>query len=882
MAPRFFTSLARRIVRLASLLVPRRDRAAWIDEWDAEIQYESRASRGLGDHVALVQRSSGAFHDAAWLRRQFTRDAEMLHDFRHAARLLASRPAFSLIAILVLALGVGSAVAIFSVIDALLLRPLPFHEPERLVAVWQRDTTSDVEREDVAPANFLAWRDRATTLDAIAAVEPWSLDYTGGHQPQVLVGSLVSERFFEILGVQPLYGRLLQASDRAAGRNKVVVLDHAIWQQHFGSNPSIVGTAISLDSEPYTVVGVLPASFELALLAGPSRRGFYLPKVFQAHERQIFSGGWWASIGRLKPGVSRETAQAEFDAISRQLAAEQPRTNTNTAARVDALDEHLNAPVRPALLAMLAAVGLVLLIACANVANLVLARGVEREREFAVRSAMGAARPRLVRQLISESLLLGAAGTTAGVALAWWLLRIIVRGAPVEAPGLLHAGLDLRAIAAAIALGLGTSIAFGAAPALQFSRASASDVLRDGRSGTGGRRARRVRDGLAIAEIALAMVLVVGAGLAIRSFAALVRVDPGFRKQEVAVLQVFAYGQNNNTAAQRVQFFKQTIDEMAALPGAVAAGAVSAMPFIEANINIESPLSVEGRADAPATAPTIFVSAATPGYFDVMGIPVLAGRGFTAHDTLGTEPVALVSASLAKRHWPNGDPLNSFVRVRFAGPPRRVRIVGVVGALRHDGFDAPVRDELFLPHGQNGFGSMTYVIRTAGTAASLVEPAKQIVWKLDPKQTFYDVSTVNDLLAASVAPRRFALLLLSGFASLALVLAAAGVYGVISFTTSLRTREIGVRLALGASARSVSRLVVGRALVLGAAGVALGAMGSYAAGRSIETMLFGVRGFDIATVSAVAALLLAVTAAAAWIPSRRASRVDPLVALRVE
>jgi putative ABC transport system permease protein len=882
MPPPLLIALARRIVRLAALLVPRRDREAWLREWDAEIHHEGRHQpRGLADQFSLLHRSSGAFSDAAWLRRQFTRDAEMLHDARHAIRLLAARPTYSLVAIFVLALGVGSATAIVSVVDALLLRGLPFAAPERLVAVWQRDTTADTPRQDVAPANFLAWRERATSLDGLASVEPWSLDYAGSGQPRILVGTKVSERFFDILGVTPLHGRLLNETDHQAGRDKVVVLDHAAWQQHFGGDAGLIGSTIVLDSEPYTLVGIVPSGFELTLLSGPVRRDFFVPKVFEDYERRTFTG-WWATVGRLKPGVSRETAQAEFDAISRQLAAEHPKTNAQITARVDAIDEHLKAPVRPALLAMLVAVGLVLLIACANVANLVLARGIEREREFVVRSALGAARPRLARQLLTESVLLGAAGTAAGLALAWWLLSAIVGAAPGPVPGLEHAGLDWRVIGVALALGLGTSLVFGAAPALQFSRAAASDVLRDGRSGTGGRRARRVRDGLAIAEIALAMVLVVGAGLMIRSFAALVRVDPGFAAQNVAVLQVFAYERGNRTAAARAAFFRNTVDQMAALPGATGAGAVSAMPFIDANINIEGPMSIEGRPPAGEAAPTIFVTSATEGYFDVMGVPVVAGRGFTRHDTGSTEPVAVVSASLARRHWPGGSPIGDWVTVRFAGPPRRVKVVGVVGALRHDGYDAPVRDELFLPHAQTGFGSMTYVIGTTGNAGALIEPARQIVWSIDPLQTFYETSTVRDLLAASVAPRRFALMLLSGFAAVALVLAAAGVYGVISFTTSLRTREIGVRLALGASAKSVGRLVVGRALLLGLAGVALGTAGSYAAGRAAESMLFGVPGFDVVTVTAVAALLLAVTAAAAYLPARRAGRVDPLVALRVE
>jgi putative ABC transport system permease protein len=871
-------------IRLVSVLVPRPDRRAWRQEWEAEILHgQQRAAaerRGWRGQTPLVRHSLGSLADAAWLRRQFTGDAEMIHDLRHTLRLLAARPAFTLVATLVLALGIGASTAVVSLVDALLLREPPFPDADRIVAIWERDTTSPAHRREVAPANFLDWRAAATTMDAVAAVEPWSVDYTGGDRPRVFMAAKASEGFFDILGVRPLHGRLFHPDDFTVRQGKVVVLAHALWQREFGGDPSIVHRAIPLDGEPHTVVGVLPPAFEMTLWLSEDDpvREAWIPRVLEGWERTTRSSGWWAVVAKMKDGVTIDEARAEFDGISRRLAAEHPDTNAHVVARVDAIDEHVKSRFRTALVAMLAAVGLVLLIACANVANLLLARGLERGREFAVRSALGASRGRLARQLVTESLVIGLAGAAAGIALAWAVLRYVIATAPAALTGVEHASLDWRLAGVAVALGVLTAAAFGTAPALHVARSRDDEAIREGRAATGTRRARRLRDALAVAEVALAVVVVVGAALLVRSFVAMVRVDTGFTADRVAVVQVFAYERVNRTPAERIAFFRETLDRMRRIPGVVEAGAVSAMPFMPANINAEAPIAIEGRPPVPGgNAPRVFVSAASNGYFETMGIELTRGRTFTAEDGPDTERVAVISRSLARRLWGDEDPTGAWVT---AGQQTRVRIVGVVGELRHDGYDGPPRDELFLAQGQVGNGSMTYVLRAAGDPASVIGPAQEVIWSLDPLQTIYHTATVPELLAASVAPRRFALAVMAAFAVVALAVAAAGLYGVMSVAAGQRTREFGVRLALGASPREIAVLVLSGGLRLGLAGVAAGLAGAYAGARLFEQQLFDISAADPLAFGATAVVVLLAGLAASWLPARRATRVDPLVALR--
>lgn len=883
--PPLLVAFALRVIRVVARLVPRRDREEWRREWTHELLSSRGAAASspepLRRQLSLFRHALGSLADAAWLRRQFTRDAEMLHDLRHTVRLLVTRPGSSLLAVAVLALGIGSATAVASVVDALLLREPPFPAHDRLVAIWEQDTSSAVPRREVAPANYLDWRDSATTVQHMASVEPWSVDYTGGARPEVILAAKVGPGFFDALRVTPLHGRLFEPEDYTVRKGQVVLLDHALWQQRFGGDPAVVGRSIPLDATPHVVVGVLPPAFRPAMfLSEGRRREAWLPQVLQGFERNSRESGWWAVIARLRDDVSLEHARAEFAGISARLASAHPRTNARVVARLDPIDEHVRSDVRPALVAMAGAVGLVLLIVCANVANLLLARGLEREREFAVRSALGAGRARLARQVIAESLLVSSVGTAAGILVAWGLVRGTQVAAPETILGLTHAAIDARVLFFAVALGIVTALGFGLAPAWQSATPAAGESLKAGRS-TGTRRAGGLRDVIATIEVALAVIVVVGAGLLLRSFVALIGVDPGFAADRVAVMQVFAYDRDNQTPAKRIAFFRETIDRMRELPGVTRVGAVSAMPFLAANINIESTLTIEGRPPAaPGEAPRVFVSAATDDYFETMGMPLVVGRTLTRQDDARVEPVAVISQSLARRFWPAGEPLGAFATVRLFGPTTRVRIVGVVGDLRHDGYDAPPREELFVSQWQVGTGSMTYVLQTSGDPAAVLAPAQEVIWARDPLQTIYDSATVPELLSASVAPRRFALLVMSSFAVVALLLATAGIYGVMSLATRMRMREFGVRMALGASRREISTLVLKRGALLGLVGVAVGLATAVLGARVFSGLLFDIGAADPLALTATAAVVLAATLLASYAPARRATRVDPLAALR--
>jgi len=870
------------LIRCVSLVVPRRDRDAWRREWEAEILHEQAAldpeSPGsVGAQVAVGRRALGSIADAAWLRRQFTADSDLVHDVRYAARLVRRQPAFALLAASILAVGIGSTTAVWTMVDRLVLRALPYPDAHELVSFLQRNHATGNMREEVAPGNFLDWRAQSTSFENIAAAEPYSVDYTGGERPEVLLATNVTEGFFDLLAVRPHLGRFFDAADHAAGDNRLAVISHRFWLR-LGGDHGIVGTALRLDDAPFTIVGVLPERADLNLFDGRGERDVWLPKAIMDADRQVRGPGWWAAIGRLRDGVSREVAQAEMDAISARLGQAEPRTNARTTVGVEPLETHLMRTVRPALWVMLGAVVLVLGIVCANVANLLLVRATEREHEFALRGALGAGRLRLMRQLLTEGALLAAAGTTLGVALAWWSLRAIARLSPVQSAHLDNLTLDLPMLGIAAVVGAATTLAFGLLPAAQLSRRVRLEA--DGRGATANARARSLRDALAVAEVAVAVVLAVVTGLLLRSFTQLVRVDPGFRAERLAVAQVFAWDRHNTPDELRA-FVDAAVGELGRVPGVVEVGGASAMPLIEANINIESPFTIEGRpAGSRGETPTTFLTVATPGYFPVMGIPVVAGRSLSETDDARGAPVAVITRTLADKYWPDGGAVGAWVQFRFRGQVQRREVVGVVGELRHDALELPPRDELFVPFAQAPFGSMTFVMKTAGDPSAVVEPAKQAIWRVDPLQTIYDAGTGTDLLAGAVGPRRFALVLTSAYGLVALGLAALGVYAVMSASTRQRSREIGVRLALGATHSEITRLIVRRGLLLGLTGVAIGLAGSVGAALLLRGELYAVEPLDPLTLGGVAALLLATTAVACLAPARRATRVDPLVVLK--
>jgi putative ABC transport system permease protein len=876
----FMHRLSLRILRLISALVPAAARADWLREWEAEVHHRSTRLAGRPGHdwrhdMDLFRRALGALPDAAWLRRQFTADAEIVQDIRYGARALRQTPTFAVSAVLILALGIGGTVTIVTLLDTLLIRPLPYYDAERVVTVWQH--TRAAGKDEVAPANFLDWRDRARSFSHIASVQPNSYDYTTGGEPEVLLGGMVSEGFFDALGVQPVAGRTLRADDFTQKR-KVAVITWGLWQRRFGGDPGLIDRVVTFENEPWTIVGILPRDFAPELLPRPRDIDLWTPKIFQPYEKNIRGSAWWNVVARLNEGVTIEQAQAEMDAISTGLGREYPRTNDGVRAVLTPLREHMSGPVRTPLFVMLGAVVLVLAIGCANVASLLLARGMHREREFAVRAALGAGRGRIVRQLITESLLLSGIACAAGVALAHAGIRLVVTLAPGRIDLLQEASIDGRVLAFAVMLSTATAIAFGLAPALQLSKPD-QDAMRE-RTGTiANRTARRA---LIVAEVAFALVLLAGAGLLIRSFERLMSVDPGFSPKKVVALQVFA-SDGATTPDKLRAFFDASLDRLRALPGVEEAGAVSAMPFISANIDIRSEMTVIGRpAGRDGDARGVFLTIATPGYFRAMSIPMRAGRSFDERDTAKSPPVVVITEALRRRDWPSADPIGHRVQVQWQGRPHQAEIIGVVGDLRHDGLDRGTRPEMFFPHDQVPFGSMTYVIRAAGDPAALIEAAKREVWAVKPQQAFYDTAPVDMLIDASVVRQRFSTALMAVFALFALILCATGIYGVLSFTTGQRTREIGVRMALGADSASIRRMVLGEGAAVIAAGVGVGLAAALAATRFMQTLLFGIRPGDPMTLLFVSTLLSIVGLAACYLPARRATRIDPLVALRTD
>ncbi|HVL67043.1 MAG TPA: ABC transporter permease [Vicinamibacterales bacterium] len=869
------------LVRVCALLVPRPSRAAWRAEWESEFRHRHTALReshrlDWGANADLVRRALGALPDAAWLRRQVTMDADVVHDMRHGVRMLRRAPSFTAAAVAILTLGIGGTVAVATLLDTLYFRPLPYADADRIVTVWQRAPSG--AREDVAPANFLDWRERSRSFSHLAAVVPQSYDYSGAGEPEVFFGAQVTEGFLEVMGIRPLIGRDFAPGDHVRGAARVALITHGLWQRRFGGDPAIVDRPLELDGMPFTVVGVLPPEFRPQLLPRPGEVSVWTPKVILDHERRTRGSAWWNVVGRLRPGVTEQEAQNEMAAIAATLAREYPRTNERVGAVVVSLRDHLMGDVRLPLLVLLGAVVLVLVIACANVASLLLARGLAREREFAVRAALGAGRARLVRQLMVESLVLSGISAAAGLLLAHWLISAIVTVAPGDVVRLHDAVLDTRILVFTAVLTAATALAFGVLPALQFSRPD-RDVIRERQPSAPRAAVRRL---LVAGEVALAVVLLTGAGLLIRSLDRLLAVDPGFSPANTVALQVFAHDRNPTDDQVRA-FFNATLERLAQLPGVEAAGAVSAMPFTQANIDIKSTLDVVGRPSSPADEQRpVYVTVATPGFFHALSVPVREGRLLAAGDTARSPTVAVISEALRRREWPDESPIGRRIQVHWHGRRVEAEVVGVVNQLRHDALDAAARPEVFFALEQLPFASMTYVLRGSVPADDLIAAARKAVWSVDPKQTFYQTGAVQRMVESSVARQRFSTTVVAVVAAVAMLLSAVGLYGVISFATAQRTREIGVRMALGADRRAIRRMVLREGGLLAAAGIVVGLGGSLAVGQYLQSLLFEIHPADPVTLISVPVLLGFVALAACYVPAVRATKVDPLVALRNE
>ena len=876
------------LIRAFRTLVPAVIRDEWVREWEAEIRHRwstvnRRHAVNWRDRADLVRRSTGAVADAAWLRQQFTFDRDIMRDVRYALRMLHRRPAMPALAVRVRSLGIGGTVAVFSVIDTLLLRDLPYRDAERIATVWLTDREHPDEREGVAPGVFLDWRTRSTAFETIAAEDPFSFDYLEGPVPTTLIGGLVTEGFFEALGVKPMLGRTFLRDEHTEGQSAVAIISYGAWQRLFGGRASIVGEKVAFESRTYETVGVLPRWFHPNVQHMVREEEIWAPKVLQKFEYDNRRTRYWTVVARLARDVDIGQARAELSTISSQLAREYPNTLTNMTGTIVPFRDHLAGPIREPLRVVFGAVVLVLLLGCANVASLLLARAADRQREFALRAAIGASAWRMIRQTLVESVVLSTFACLAGLAVAHTAISGLVAVGSSTVPQLGELALDGRLIAFALGASIVTAILVGLWPAIRLSRRATRDELaQSGAATTGGRDRRRFVSALVVSEVALALVLLVSAGLLIRSFTTLASVDPGFSDANVAVLQVFPYGPRYRTDAQRQVFFDQALDRIRAVAGVERAGLVSAMPFGAANINIEGGFTVEGRPELPeADRPSAFLTVATADYFGAMDIQLKQGRVFNDDDRANGTLVALINDKIAERSWPGESPLHQRISVNWLGRWRTLQVVGVVGRLRHEALDRDARAEVFMPLSQTPFGSMTFVVRTSGDAAGLIPSLRSRIWEVDGTLPIYDAATVSALVGHTLAARRFVTNLLTVLAGLAFLLATLGIYGMLVFSTTQRTREIGIRMAVGGKAGDILSLVLGESARLISIGVVVGLIGSMAAARLLATLLYSTSPFDPLTL-AVTILLAAVALLACYVPARRATRIDPLSALRAQ
>lgn len=833
--------------------------------------------------MKTIGRALGSLPDAAWIRRQVTLDADAIQDAGYGIRMLLRTPGFTAIALLVFAVGIGATTAMVSMADALYMRPLPVPQAGRVMTVWQYNRDTGSSEQDVAPGNAIDWIRRARSFESAAIAEPWAITANiAGREPGFLDAALVSEQFFTVLGMSMRHGRAFLPQEYSRGAERVAIISYPLWRDMFGADASIVGQVVRFnETEAYTVVGVTPPTFELRLFDNRSTRpepSVWLPKQgFNAVEPGLRGTGYWNVLGRLRPDVSVDQARAEFDRMSVQLGSEYPQTNRNIVAQVVPLRDHLVGTLRSVLPLLLGAAAILLIVSCANVASLLLARGVGRGREFAVRQALGASRSRLARQMLVESLLLATAGGAAGLALARWTLAVIARLRPLDVAGLDQIPIDARSVVIACGVTIVAAITAGLMPSVQLSRPAAARALKDARTSS----RTSARGALVIVEVAAAVILAVGAALLVRSFMLIQRVDPGFSREHVAALQMFA-SPRIDTPQKRIVFFQHVLDRIRELPGVVAAGGVSAMPFGEAKVVIRAPIAIVGRPASAGEESRVYTTAVAGDYFRAMGVPLLEGRLFDATDTAKSQQVVLVSRNAAQQLWRNADPVGSRVRFRFTGIDHDAEVVGVVGDVRHEALDRPAAAELFLPYAQSGFRALTVVVRTTPESPTTLEMLKAQVWAIDPLQSIFRTATLDSWVSRTLAGRQFSLVLVGGFALATLLLTSAGVYGVMSFTTSQRTREFGVRMALGAGRRDIVRLVLREGLRLTGVGIVIGMLLALPLMQLLRALLFGVTASDPTTFLFVSLALVLVTAAACYVPARRALQLAPVEALRVD
>lgn len=800
----------------------------------------------------------------------------LLYDLRHGFRMLWRTPGVTIAAVIALALGIGATTAIFSLVNAVVLQPLPYKDADRLIALGYA-------QNEATPANFIDWQKQNTVFEDMAALSFWSANLSGDKEPERVQAFMVTPTFFGVLGVPPLKGRTFLPEEGVSGSDNVVMLSHTLWQRRFNSDPEIVGRTITVNAKSFTVVGVMPRNFQFYRPAD-----LWAPLAFTPQEASRRTLGNLIAVARLKPESSFQQASSEMKAISMRLAQQYPSTNEGVTVNMISLQDSITGNIRQPLLILLVAVAFVLLIACANVANLLLARAASREKEIAVRAALGAGRIRIIRQLLSESLMLGLTGGFIGLLLGMWLVWGLAATVPPSAnliPRSNEVGIDGWVLAFTAIVSVVTSIAFGLAPALQLSKPDLNRTLKEeSRGSAGSKRSRGMHGMLVISGVVFSLVLLIGAGLMIKSFLRLANVNLGFDPHNTLAMQLSLLPSRYSTDAKVNGFITEVLDKVEQLPDVQAVGAVSHIPL--GGSNRVRMFDIEGHpAPQPGQDGTIAnFRIATPGYFNALGIPLLRGRDLSDQDEGKSSGVAIINDQMASRFFPNEDPLGKRIR-RIAGPGQGLpwlEIVGVVGDVRHSSVDTKPAPEVYVPLLQNASRDMTLVIRSRSDPQHLASAVREQVLRADGDQPVFNVRPMEQVVGESMFMNRFSMYLLGVFAVVALILAAVGIYGVMSYNVSQRTREIGIRVALGAEPLDVLRLIIKRGMFLTLIGIGIGLSLAYMGGRFLASLLYGVSEKDAMTFAVSAAVLMLVAFVSSYIPARRAMKLDPIIALRYE
>jgi len=871
------------LIRFIGVIVPRRFRARFRREWEAELEYRedllARWDRlDWRNKLELLWRSSGAFWDALWLQPQRWED-EMIQDLRYGARMLLKHKGFTTMAALTLALGIGANTAIFSAVYALVLRPLPYHEPDRLALLSEKGRNGG--RNHIPYPNFSDWRERAQSFEGMASIRNQSFNLTGIDKPAPLRGRTINWNFFHLLGVQPQLGRLFDAEDDRYGAARTALLSDGLWKAQFGADPGVIGRKLMLDGAPYEAIGVLPPGFEYFRADDVyAPIGLFL-KPDGLAQRGVSMGLY--ALARLKPGVTLQQANNELAGIAAQLEREYPADNKDRGAMAEPLQDVMSEGVRRSLWILFGAVGFILLIACVNVANLLLVRAADRRKEMALRLALGAGRGRIIRQLLSESLLIALLGGAFSVLLGRWMLEGLLALAPGDIPQLNRVSLNMTVLLFTMGVSALTSVACGLLPALHAAGADLRTTLKEGGRATGGAARDLTRKTLMVVEVSLALVLLIGAGLLARSMGRLLRVDPGFRTENLLTMRLNLRDEAY-TVPRRLALYDESLKRLGALPGVQGSAITRSLPIDGSDWG-----GSIRAADKPS--PTDFLmsalSAISANYFEVMGMRLLKGRAFTAADTAEAPRVAVINETLAARIWPGEDPLGKRLKTGMKASPDPwnpwCEVVGVVADVKLEGLEQATPMQVYLPlHQRPNSPTLWLVVRTAGDPLQVVASVERTIHAVEKDLPVFSIRSMEQLLGGSLAARRLTLTLSLSLAALALLLGAVGVYGVISYSVRQRTHELGVRMALGAQSRDVLKLILTQGLKLTLIGVVIGLLTASAVTRWMETLLFGVGPTDPLTFSAITLLLATVALLACYLPARRATKVDPMIALRHE